>query len=91
MNVEINLSRGELPVLSWDDAFMARVMEHLDKHPEDGEIKEGGFYREFIRSPRSVANTVAKILGDDSHGGFTVTITVGARPPKPPPGTAVLY
>lgn len=91
MNVEITLTDGDIPILSWDKDFLRRVEAHMEEHPEDGEIGPGGFYREFIRAPRSVANTVAKILGKDGHDGFTVTINVGARPPQPPPGTARNY
>jgi len=89
--VEITLTDGEIPVLSWDDDFLRRVEAHMEAHPEDGEVRPGGFYREFVRAPRAVANTVGKILGKDGHDGFTVTIKVGARPPQPPPGTAMLY
>lgn len=77
MNVEINLKRGEIPVLGWDDAFMRRFEKHMEENPEDGNPSDReGFYRRFLSTQRGLIRCVEKILGDDAVEPFTITIKV---------------
>ena len=87
LNVEINLQRGEIPVLGWDDTFRDRVLAHMEAVPEDGNPSDrDGFYRRLIDSQRNLIGCVEKVLGDDAVEPFTITINVNGKNRVYPPG-----
>lgn len=87
MNIEINLQRGEVPMLGWDDSFRKRFEQHMIDHPEDGNPSDReGFYRRFMTDQRSLIACVEKILGDDAEEPFTITIKVEGKNKVYPPG-----
>ena len=93
MNVEINLLRGKVPTMSWDDEFRKRFEAHMEAHPEDGNPSDrNGFYRMFMDAQRGVIAGVEKILGEDAEEPFTITIKVKGKRDKPRrKGGVVLY
>lgn len=87
MNVEITVTRGEIPIWNWNPEFMRRLEAYLEEHPEAGAVKDPNcLYRKLREHQSGLIGVVSKIVGEEADEPFTITVRVEGKPKKYGPG-----